>query len=930
MAFSWQESVKPAGTQNIQCDIEYLDKSYIHVYLDGAETTAFTWTSPTNIRLNSPLAAETAVLLIRKTEREYLYIEFASGAPFIEVNVDTQNTQFLHLAQELVEGRYIEGFYGDINMHRYRITNLGDPVDARDAANKQYVDAGDTRLDQRIDAEHAAWVTAVDNEASIRKAADDALDVRTTNLEQTYFNANTNSFPWWTVLSADTDTVVPGVPFTKAKVRLNGVTQTAGYSYTVNSGTIKFAKVIPAGTLVDVTIGIDTDADTSAVSTILGLLSSADGSKYIGQCPDFTNLRLLEPSYAGQSVIVKRRATGMPTVDARFTYDATDTTTDDDDVAVIVTAGGKRWKADLSEGYDLRLAGVGVDGSNFSAALNKVVSVIIRRAVQQGRVNNVTRAIRVVPTNFICEFKLDAPIDLPSFVSLGFIGSPYLEARDLVGSYAFRVANCAFPTLTKAMMAAETSWSGGPLNQVIGNKCITALDGGRITLRGPGFPDTSVEKFGVILGNDVATELDVRDCSVEDMNIFGFQTSHILGGYYSFMIGFRNCNFSRCYRGMKLPKIFGNAGERLWYESCTFGNITSHAFQLYGAGTYTLVNVSTDFIGGDLFHFGPESPASIEFLSGHIEGIQGQDGAKDAPTNYSQARVHVHSAVLRDPRQGGGTYRGIRQRWGCPASAFGQGLSVIDESISPGMENTKPATEYPCYTGYPGNTGVFIETPRTANRGTPWLNSYSAACSKRINSTISFTSSVGEVGSNLLSTDYAFAYEKTGGALIEYGTAADASADGYLPFKITLSDPSDVATLFCTNRAQAPTGLRPLWAAASVKLAESVGNAMLIPVMACYMGAAVTSVYNDTNKTVTSTFAPIRRGTTTGNPLDLRALLTGSGLTTSQFQATYPRSVAGWWQGCDFFVPGFRFTGFTGTIYLKLPVWWFEGSNFGG
>lgn len=271
MAYSWQESVKPAGTQDIQCDIEYLDKSYIHVYLDGAETAAFTWTSSTNIRLNSPLSAETAVLLIRKTEREYLYIEFASGAPFVEDNVDTQNTQLLHLAQELVEGRYIEGFYGDINMHRYRITNLGDPVDARDAANKQYVDAGDARLDQRIDAEAAA-----------RMAADAALDVRATNLEQTYFNANTNSFSWWTITTEDTNTITPGMPFTKAKVRLNGLTKTAGYSYSIIDNTVVFAETIPAGTLVDMTIGVDTEADTSAVSTVLTLLSAESGAGYIG------------------------------------------------------------------------------------------------------------------------------------------------------------------------------------------------------------------------------------------------------------------------------------------------------------------------------------------------------------------------------------------------------------------------------------------------------------------------------------------------------------------------------------------------------------------------------------------------------------------------------------------------------------------------
>ncbi|QJT70505.2 non-contractile tail fiber protein [Klebsiella virus 2019KP1] len=141
MAFSWQESVPPSGTQNIQCDIEYLDKSYIHVYLDGEETTAFSWSSDTVIRLNTALTADTVVLLTRKTEREYLYIMFASGAPFIEVNVDTQNKQFLHLAQELVEGRAIAGFYGDSKLHGYRITNVGDPEEARDAANKRYVDA---------------------------------------------------------------------------------------------------------------------------------------------------------------------------------------------------------------------------------------------------------------------------------------------------------------------------------------------------------------------------------------------------------------------------------------------------------------------------------------------------------------------------------------------------------------------------------------------------------------------------------------------------------------------------------------------------------------------------------------------------------------------------------------------------------------------
>lgn len=250
MAFSWQEQIKSAGTQDIQCDIEYLDKSYIHVYLDGVETTGYTWTSSTNIRLNTALAASTTVLLIRKTEREYLYIEFASGSPFIEVNVDSQNTQFLHLAQELVEGRAIPGFYGTISMNGYRITDLANPINAQDAATKAYVDVTDTLLGQRIDAE-----------AATRKAADDALSMRTSALENTFISGvETVSYPWSTVLTADTDEVTPGLAFTKAVVELNGVGQIRGYSFEIVDNTILFAETLPAGTVVAARLGADVTA----------------------------------------------------------------------------------------------------------------------------------------------------------------------------------------------------------------------------------------------------------------------------------------------------------------------------------------------------------------------------------------------------------------------------------------------------------------------------------------------------------------------------------------------------------------------------------------------------------------------------------------------------------------------------------------------
>lgn len=279
MAYSWQEQIKPAGTQDIQCDIEYLDKSYIHVYLDGVETTGYTWTSSTNIRLNSALAASATVLLIRKTEREYLYIEFASGSPFIEVNVDSQNTQFLHLAQELVEGRAIPGFYGAISMNGYRITNLANPISAQDAATKAYVDAADALLGQRIDVEHSGWVSAVQTEAVTRKVADDALSARTSALENTFISGvETVSYPWSTVLATDTDEVTPGLAFTKAVVEVNGVGQIRGYSFDIVDNTILFAETLPAGTIVAARLGVDVTAgDGFATQASLDYLADSLG-----------------------------------------------------------------------------------------------------------------------------------------------------------------------------------------------------------------------------------------------------------------------------------------------------------------------------------------------------------------------------------------------------------------------------------------------------------------------------------------------------------------------------------------------------------------------------------------------------------------------------------------------------------------------------
>ena len=149
MANSWQTEVGAAGQITVNVNIPYMQKEDISVYADGSLISGITWDSATVVHLPAALKGGEEILVMRRTERDNLRIQFSEGAAFDRVNLDEQNTQFLYLSQELVEGRSIEGFYGDISMNTFRITNLGKPVYGTDAANKNYVDSEVEEVNKR-------------------------------------------------------------------------------------------------------------------------------------------------------------------------------------------------------------------------------------------------------------------------------------------------------------------------------------------------------------------------------------------------------------------------------------------------------------------------------------------------------------------------------------------------------------------------------------------------------------------------------------------------------------------------------------------------------------------------------------------------------------------------------------------------------------
>lgn len=93
-----------------------------------------------------------------------------------------------------------------------------------------------------------------------------------------------------------------------------------------------------------------TNNDPAYVLDVLSRLGAAGGSILIGRCPDVATARTIEPTANKQKLDVAGYYSNSTVGGGSYVYDASDTTTLDDGILTLVTAGGKRWKALLSDG----------------------------------------------------------------------------------------------------------------------------------------------------------------------------------------------------------------------------------------------------------------------------------------------------------------------------------------------------------------------------------------------------------------------------------------------------------------------------------------------------------------------------------------------------------------------------------------------------
>ena len=161
MAYSIQREVSDGTLQTLTLRIAYFKKEHISVYVDDklADGTAgrYSWAwDGDRIKLSAVVPSGIEVMLRRSTPRDAPFHNFRQGAVFKDVTMDENFIQQLYINQEMIEGAYSSDLYKNLDLHNYRIKNLGTALHPTDAISLgQYQADAQGAYQQRLLAEAA-------------------------------------------------------------------------------------------------------------------------------------------------------------------------------------------------------------------------------------------------------------------------------------------------------------------------------------------------------------------------------------------------------------------------------------------------------------------------------------------------------------------------------------------------------------------------------------------------------------------------------------------------------------------------------------------------------------------------------------------------------------------------------------------------------
>lgn len=338
-----------------------------------------------------------------------------------------------------------------------------------------------------------------------------------------------------------------------------------------------------------------------------------DESELPNQISCLEDIYSFVPRIDGQLITLKHAIKSGPLLNSQLFYDKDDTVSTSDGYSVFVSHDKLRWKADVSNGVDVRLAGLLSDGSNLGSCINKIILGEIAKVKAGKSIFECVTTI-YIPAKFDGRanpnYILDEPIVLPSFFCLKTNGFVYISVPDNI-SYAIKVTNDILDFSTNTLDKSPTDIQG----------CKTFdAGGGRFVFSGSGSHNSTT---GLYIGNQRKHSFAVRDLLINDITLQYFENGIEFAPNNNFINTFDKINVVMCKYGFLVSAVNSvSAGEKIVFNDCVFGNNDIAHFRLSAQVNYYIINCSLDYTGQHVFFIDETCALSRLIIDkGHIEGV---------------------------------------------------------------------------------------------------------------------------------------------------------------------------------------------------------------------------------------------------------------------------------------------------------------------